>query len=69
MVLVVPVTRETLQNPPRDVDGRRIKHGVVIGKGHVLEHHAVVVFVERGPAPFLHCIDKTQSIARCTDSR
>ena len=28
----------------------RIEHGVVIGKGHILKHHAIVIFVERSPA-------------------
>ena len=46
MILVVPVSREAFEDASRDVNGRRVEHGVVIGEGHILEHHAVVVFVE-----------------------
>ena len=46
MVLVVAVGRKHLENAAGDVHGRRIEHGVVVGEGDVLEHHAVVVFVE-----------------------
>ncbi len=40
------VRRQALQHASRNIDRRRIEHGVVIGKGNVLEDHAVVVFVE-----------------------
>jgi len=51
MILVVSVRRKTFQNPARDVYGRGIKHGIVIGERHVLKHHAVIILVERSPGP------------------
>ena len=53
MILVIPVRRQHLENAPGDVHRRRIQHGVVIGEWNVLEHHPVVVFVERCPAAVL----------------
>src|SRR6202021_3130135 len=44
MVLVVSVSRKTSENAPCAVDRCRVKHRVMIGKGNVLAHHAVVVF-------------------------
>ena len=53
MVLIVAIGRHHLQDAAGNVDRRRIEHGVVIGEGHVLKHHAVVVLVERSPAAVL----------------
>ena len=53
MILVVSVGRQHLEDAAGDVDRRRIEHGVVIGERDVLEHHLVVVFVERRPAAVL----------------
>ena len=50
MILVVSVGGEHFEDASGDVDRRRIEHGVVIGEGHVLEDHAVVILVERSPA-------------------
>ena len=53
MVLVVSISCQAFQNAPRDIDGRGIEHGVVIGKRHVLKHHPVIIFVEGSPAAVL----------------
>ena len=46
----VAVGGEHLEHSSRDVDRRRIKHRVVVGKRDVLEDHLGVVFVEAAPA-------------------
>src|ERR1700682_2228832 len=53
MALAVAVGRQHLKDPARDVDRGWIEHGVVVGEGNILEDHAVIVFVERGPAAVL----------------
>ena len=49
MILVVTVGSQHLENASGDVYRGRVQHGIVIGKRHVLEHHAIVVLVERRP--------------------
>ncbi len=46
MVLIETIGRHHFEDAARDIDCRRIEHGVVIGEWDVLEHHLVVVFVE-----------------------
>ena len=53
MILVIPVSRQALENAPGDVHSCRIQHRIMVSKGDVLEDHAVIVFVERGPAAVL----------------
>ena len=53
MALVIAIGRQHFQDAARNIDRRRIEHGIVVGERNVLEHHFIVVFVERGPAAVL----------------
>src|SRR5437879_11823261 len=53
VILVIAIGGKHLQDPARDVHRGRVEHGVVIGERNVLKNHAIVVFVERGPAAVL----------------
>ena len=46
MIPVISVSSQHLEDTPGNVHRRWIQHSVVIGKGNVLEDHAVVVLVE-----------------------
>ncbi len=58
---------ETLDGARRNVRSRRVKHGIVVGKGNVVEELKIVLVVEGSPAAV--CILHTDEPGKSTANR